>query len=376
MMKKIFLGIVTILFIGCTTTAPQRTQLMKEISPEDVTVFDIRVRLNNYAALLSTSIENSADEISGKTDDPLVKENALLWKMNAIPAGYSAMFSIDPLAAGIDTWAFIVQMSEFFNSGQGKDLFGSYQYLAVNTSITLEEQLKEYLIEFNNDSLELRIKENKIKTFAKNNPIKDISFYRKSVLPHLGNILSKKDLSLAQSLGTIEQSIDDFRTGLTIYSAYLPKQARWQAELLVNQSLADHRIDTVFSDFSSITSAIERLTPVIEKKLFYELNQQRLESFKYLDKQRNWVFLELERERQLVFEDLRRLIREEIHNERVQAFKDLEPLIDRILDQSMEKIESPIDHFFIRLIEYTILIGIAIIVLLLLKPRLFGHNKS
>jgi len=106
------------------------------------------------------------------------------------------------------------------------------------------------------------------------------------------------------------------------------------------------------------------------------LNQQRLESFKYLDQQRNLVFLKLERERQLIFEDLRRLIREEIHHERVQAFKDLEPLIDKILDQSTEKIESPIDHFFIRLVEYTILLGIAIIVLLILKPPYFERKKS
>ena len=375
-MNKLFLSLITILFMGCSTTAPQRTQLMEKFSPENVTAFDIRIRLNNFAALLCTSIENSADEIARNSDDPLVKENALLWKMNAIPAGYSALFSNDPLAAGIDTWAFTMQMSEYFNSGQGKDLFGSYQYLAVNTSITLEEQLKEYLIEFNNDSLELRIKEDKVKEFSKNNPINDISFYRKSVLPHLDNILSKKDLSLVQSLGTIEQSIDDFRTGLTIYSAYLPKQTRWQAELLVNQSLADHRIDTVVNDFSAITRAVERLTPIIEKKLFYEVNRQRLESFKYLDKQRNLVFLELERERQLVFQDLQRLIREEIHNERVLAFKDLESLIEKIIDQSMEKIDSPIDHFFIRLIEYTILLGIAIIVVFFLKPRFFGHNKS
>jgi hypothetical protein len=87
------------------------------------------------------------------------------------------------------------------------------------------------------------------------------------------------------------------------------------------------------------------------------------------------VFLELDRERQLVFDDLRRLIREEIHNERVQAFKDLEPLIDKILDQSMEKINSPIDHFFIRLIEYTILLGIAIIILYILKPRFLDRKK-
>jgi len=362
--------------MGCSTTAPERTQLMEKFSPEEVTAFDIRARLNNFAILLSTSIENAADSIAASTSDPKIKENALLWKMNAIPAGYSALFLSDPLAAGLDIWAFIVQMYHFFNSGHGSELFGDYQYLAVKTSSELEMQLKGFISEYSKDSLNIQMKDEKIQTFAKDNPINDLSFYRKSVLPHLGKILSKKELSLAQSLGTIEQSIDDLRTGVSIYSAYLPNQARWQAELLINQSLRNYRIDKVVSDFFFFFLAVERLTPIIEKKLFYELDHQRRESFKYLDQQRNLVFLELEKERQLVFEDLRKLIREEIHHERVQAIKDLEPLIDKILDQSMEKIESPIDHFFIRLVEYSILLGIAIIFFFILKPRLLDRKKS
>jgi len=147
MIKKIFLSFIVILYIGCSTTAPQRTHLMEEFSPEDVTAFDIRVRLNNFATLLSTSIENSADEITRKTTDPKIKENALLWKMNAIPAGYSALFLSDPLAAGLDTWAFTVQMYNFFKSGQGGNLFGAHQYLAIQTSLDLEMQLEEFMAE-------------------------------------------------------------------------------------------------------------------------------------------------------------------------------------------------------------------------------------
>jgi hypothetical protein len=57
MKKKIFYSFIAILYIGCSTSAPQRTQLMKEFSPEDVTAFDIRVRLNNFAILSSCFIK-------------------------------------------------------------------------------------------------------------------------------------------------------------------------------------------------------------------------------------------------------------------------------------------------------------------------------
>jgi hypothetical protein len=349
---------------------------MNEMSPEDVTAFDIRVRLDNFATLLSTSIENSADQIIAGTSDPVVKENALLWKMNAIPAGFTALFFSDPLAAGLDTWAFTVQMDNFFKRGNGKGIFKEHQGIAVQTCSMLEQYFEDFIMEFNNDTLDLRQKRDKILEFSQNNPITDLSFYRRSIIPKLGSILSKKDLSLVQSLGTLEQNLDDLRTSLNIYSAYLPKQARWQAEYVVQQTLAEISVDTVVRDFSSIAKAIERLTPIIEQKIFYEINRQREESFKFVQNERREVFLELDRERQLVFQDLKDLIREEIHDERVQAFIDLEPVIERIIEKSIERMESPIDHFFIRLIEYTILLGIAIVILLILKPRLFRQSKS
>jgi hypothetical protein len=374
---KIYLVFILALFIiACSTTAPQRTKLMNEFSPEDVTAFDIRIRLNNFALLLSSSIENTADQIIASTNDPVVKENALLWKMNSIPIAFTSLFYSDPLAAGLDTWAFTIQMDDFFKKGNGQKLFKEHQGIAVKTSTILEQHFEDYMMEFNSDTLDLRPKKEKILNFAQANPINDLSFYRRSVIPHLGEILSKKDLSIIQSLGTMEQALDDIRSGLTIYSEYLPKQARWQAEFLIHQTIAEMPLDTALSNFSSITRAIERLTPVIEKKVFVELDRQRRESFKFIEEEKEEVFDEIERERQRIFEDLRKLIREEVHNERVLAFKNLEIMIDEALNKSMEKIESPIDHFFIRLLQYTILLGILAIVLLILKPRFWPNKKS
>jgi hypothetical protein len=110
--------------------------------------------------------------------------------------------------------------------------------------------------------------------------------------------------------------------------------------------------------------------------VFVELDRQRRESFKFIEEEKEEAFDQIERERQRIFEDLRKLIREEVHNERVLAFKNLEIMIDEALNKSMEKIESPIDHFFIRLLQYTILLGILAIVLLILKPRFWPNKKS
>ena len=51
---------------------------MEELSPEEVTAFDIRTRMNNFALLLSASIENTSDKISANTIDPFIRENALV----------------------------------------------------------------------------------------------------------------------------------------------------------------------------------------------------------------------------------------------------------------------------------------------------------
>ena len=61
-------------------------------------------------------------------------------------------------------------------------------------------------------------------------------------------------------MGSLEEGMDDIRQRLTIYSDFLPKLIRWQAEYLLQQESLNQHIDTLTSDFSSITHSVDRIT--------------------------------------------------------------------------------------------------------------------
>ena len=72
--------------------------------------------------------------------DPSIREAAVRWKINSIPAMQAAVFQLDPLAALADAWGLCAQMERFFATGAGKDLFGDSQRIAVQDSLTLSEE--------------------------------------------------------------------------------------------------------------------------------------------------------------------------------------------------------------------------------------------
>ena len=188
----IVLMVFSVVLIKCSATIPADTKLMRESENVYISAYELRDRLNIFAVRFSNSVERAADKIISKSNDPKIKENALLWKMNAIPAANQAIFLSDPMAALIDISALCIQMNNFLTGGNGKELFGELQYIASDaTELLNDDVLKIWSVargrvEF--DSLEIAT--SPIKEWARENPIEDISFLRPSVSDTLFSIWS------------------------------------------------------------------------------------------------------------------------------------------------------------------------------------------
>ena len=134
-----FIILIFLLFYNCQST-DIHTGLEAELSDIRFNSEELRLRINSFSLKFAGVVETAADEIISNTRDPNIKDNALLWKLNSIPAINEAIFIVEPFAAAIDTWAFCLQMVEFYESGNGKELFGPHQTFAVNTSKILETE--------------------------------------------------------------------------------------------------------------------------------------------------------------------------------------------------------------------------------------------
>lgn len=125
---------------GCKKYSSE-SPLMREVEGVDVTSFELRSRMSNFAHRFSGLVEETADRIIAQSDDPDIQQNARLWKIHAIPACQKAIFFSDPLVALIDAWMFCIQMRLYFTGGAGEGLFGEWQSLAVETSERLEADM-------------------------------------------------------------------------------------------------------------------------------------------------------------------------------------------------------------------------------------------
>src|SRR5262245_28334192 len=114
---------------GCAPTVSQRqTPIMEKTGKVSVSAATLRSRVNDLVARSAGRIELTADRI-GVTDDASTRRHALLLKVDAIPALYTAGFRADPLEAVLDVWGFAFQFSEYMATGAGQDAFGDHQPL-------------------------------------------------------------------------------------------------------------------------------------------------------------------------------------------------------------------------------------------------------
>ncbi len=117
---------------ACASVSSQ-TSLMRSADLQ-VAGSELRATENALAISIPADIEAAPDEIRARADDPAVRDHALKWKMEAIPAFYQTLFQADSLAGAIGTLALGAQIENYLTEGPGGDLFGALQPVAVQAA--------------------------------------------------------------------------------------------------------------------------------------------------------------------------------------------------------------------------------------------------
>src|SRR5262245_43531456 len=110
-------------------TAGRQTDIMEQSGKVSVSAALLRARVNDLVERFAGRIELTADRIGAEATDDALRRQALILKVDAIPAVYTAGFRADPLAAAVDVWGFAFQFSQYMESGAGQNAFGPKQPL-------------------------------------------------------------------------------------------------------------------------------------------------------------------------------------------------------------------------------------------------------
>jgi hypothetical protein len=359
---------MVLLSISACQTIPKESEVMKEFSIEDISAYELRIVLNDFAIRFAYEVEQAADQIIAQTDDSDIHSHALLWKMNVIPASQRAAFLPDPLVAFADIWTLCIQMREYFTVGAGRYNFGGWQSIAIETSLRLEKDVIMIAKRVRAGG-EISVGESLTTLWASKNPITGPLFIRKSISDTLATLIENKNRKLSSTVGDVSASVQNLQHQLTIYFNHLTKQARWEAEYMMIKIAQAEDYEKSLANLDTITNSINFLVNILKQSpeildsvgnsMYTFVDYERIETIKKLRQERVAILEALQAERMAIFT--------EIDRQRIATITELNLLAQNTILESKTITFQIIDHLFWRIIQ--VMGGILIIIILYIVIR-------
>ena len=95
---------------------------------------ELAFQASSFAGWVSTA----ADEITSATRNRRIRKNALLWRLRMIPVAQRAAYSDDPRIGYLQSLQVAVLQRRYFETGDGRELFGDQQSIAIDVAQKLE----------------------------------------------------------------------------------------------------------------------------------------------------------------------------------------------------------------------------------------------
>jgi hypothetical protein len=367
-------------------TAPQRSALLGQAEHVQANERAMRLSLYEYSYLFARSVERTADGIASSQKDPKVLRAASDWKRGATSEVQRAAFQQDVLVGVLDAWTLALQQEQFFDSGAGRTVFGDAQPVAKSTSHALVESM-EAMVRPWADQEGLRRGAENTRSFARANPIEDLSFTRRSIAPALAHKLEAghDELGMPQMLANMQDSVEDLMQRTTLYAAQIPRQATWEGEELLDDFLEKPRVVGVFDAVDSMRNDVSKVTAFTDR-IPALITSERLAAFEGIAKERR-IALEavtaervamvdaIAKERELVMTDAHAMLRtvlEDVTKERQAILRETPRVASEALGATQKQLQALVDRVLWGLLAIVALAGAVLFLgaLVLLKKRL------
>jgi len=260
-------------------------------------------RLREYAITFGAEIDLVAASIERRTDDAIIRRNALTWRLRSVPEMRKACFRPEAVPALVDAWTLARQMEALFTTGASASAFGPFQKDVVDVSSRLVAGVRDIgsYIAVSADARD-RIERDVVDSWAAAHPLRDVGFVRESAVARFAEQMRERG-QVFQSVGTIEDMLTSLAQQMRIYLADLPKQVRGEVDLLRSDTLPPSAVEAVLRDLGLAAGAADRAARTAElmPALAREERQAVLDD---LAKQRVLLMQELGKERELALRGL------------------------------------------------------------------------
>jgi hypothetical protein len=295
-----------LLTLGCTAHNTRKASSFKSAKNITSSAPELSSRNQSLLALYSAEIETAADTIISESHSPAAQRQALIWKAEAIPVMQTSLLNSDPVAALLDSWAFIFQMTAYMERPASKQRMGKSYPVVVETLRNMEAEMERLILTAAPTANVADLRQ-RVGAWAEAHPIQASLTGRQSVDPDVIRKVGLSDLGIKTSIKTLAEGLGDLTDRLDSYNVYLPKQARWQAELLLTDFTHDPQISTALSNIAELsgtakeaTSSIDRMPDLVNQTrdmMTANIASQRLSAQAFFDEQRIKTLFALQQER-------------------------------------------------------------------------------
>ena len=371
------LGLIVCLS-ACAFRSTPKASSIHHYKNIEVSAAELTSRNQSLLALYSSEIEAAADKIILESPSPDARGQALLWKADAIPVLQTSLLNTDPVAAVVDTWVFIFQMNAYIEQAPVKNRFGVFLPVVRDTLNGMDAEM-EHLVLTAAPAANIPDLRRKMEAWVAVHPIHTSLSGRSAADDDLIKRADESDLGALASIKALQEGLGDITARLDSYNTYLPKQARWQAELLVSDLAHYPEFGAAVSNFAALSKALDRtsnnldrlpqlastarnvaLADIDSQRLATQsfLTQERVEVIEALSQQRIAAMSDLRGERLAATADLRserQTVLDAVHEEEMAAVHDLQMLSQQTLNDFDRRSRRVVDHVFWRAIELVLM---------------------
>ena len=325
---------------------------MEQSRKVSVSAAVLRARVNDLVERFAGRIELTADRIGAEADDDALRRRALVLKVDAIPAVYTAGFRGDPLAAAVDVWGFAFQFGQYMEKGAGQNAFGPQQRL-------IQECARDLLADADAVIKAIAIRPEhfdqaraRVAGWAMTHPV-EYAFSSRASGSALVAELQSDNRDVFLDVGAVSDVIENLSERLNTYAAQLPKQARWQAEILITGMADGLGVEGALGDVHDVGTAARRASDLLSevpgllgaerdilaaerRTILADVNSQRGQTLEYMTAERLAVLAAAREEWIALVSALRQ--------ERIETLIEVDAIKTRTVDSALAGFKDLVDY--------------------------------
>ncbi|ATB35090.1 chemotaxis protein [Cystobacter fuscus] len=343
------LALPLLVLMAACASVQRRSPLMERVGRSDMSVGALRIHVRDMARRFPVMLEAVADDVARLSGSAEMREAMLRAKSSAVPAMQAALLQPDPVAALIDGWALLVQIEQALPAAGSPDARA-----AARQPIEKMESEMEALWRKLSGSQDVSRLRELIQTWAAEHPLTGPLLVRESTVPLLAAFTDRSGVGLLGATANLLQDTQDVFARMDAYTDSLPRQARWQAELAVQEMVEGTPVLT--SAMAELERAVDVLvrvgalagdTPAVVAR-----EREALQDF--ISSERLAVLDGVRGERVAVLDAL--------HTERVEALAQTDAMGRGWVDQAFDRAEALVDHIFLWLLGLVLLFVLGVLV--------------